>query len=185
MHLPRFLTWTTHRAGRVHYACDTNHMRSAPLRRPVPAVHAQWTPMRPRLFHHVLHAVLERFGLRWLAAGCTCLFYTPHAARTLPTRVAVAFRTAHLHSGPIARAKFQSVCDAPIIATGDFSTFSAPQNLGGGWPSPGSAVLQLVVVGQALTAVAEKKAAEEAEKVPCSSHWMDGCGLRRTASDTC
>ena len=43
-----------------------------------------------------------------------------------------------------------------------------PPNLGGGWPSPGSAVLQLVVVWQAKKAVAEKKAAEEAEKVRSS-----------------
>jgi hypothetical protein len=51
-------------------------------------------------------------------------------------------------------------------------------------PSPGSAVLQLVVVWQAKKAAAEKKAAEEAEKVR-SSPALDGCGLRRTASDTC
>ncbi len=48
---------------------------------------------------------------------------------------------------------------------------------------PGSAVLQLVLVWQAKKAAAEKKAAEEeAEKVP-SSPTLDGCGLRRTASD--
>ena len=108
------------------------------------------------------------------AAGCTCLFYTPHTARTLPTRVAAAFRTAHLHSGPISRTKFECAFNAPIIARGSFPTFSDPQNLyGGGWPSPGSAVLQLVVVWQAKKAAAEKKAAEEeAEKVPSSPHWM-------------
>jgi hypothetical protein len=38
--------------------------------------------------------------------------------------------------------------------------------------------------GQAKKAVAEKTAAEEAEKVR-SSPTLDGCGLRRTASDTC
>ena len=53
-----------------------------------------------------------------------------------------------------------------------------------GWPAPGFAVLQLVVVWQAKKAAAEKQAAEEAEKVP-SSPGLDGCGLRRTASDTC
>jgi hypothetical protein len=37
---------------------------------------------------------------------------------------------------------------------------------------PGSAVLQLVLVWQAKKAAAEKKAAEEAEKVPSSPHWM-------------
>ena len=42
----------------------------------------------------------------------------------------------------------------------------------GGWPSPGFAVLQLAPVWQAKQVVAEKKAAEEAEKVPSSPHWM-------------
>jgi hypothetical protein len=50
-------------------------------------------------------------------------------------------------------------------------TFSDPNILGGGWPSPGFAFLQLVVVWQAKKAVAEKEAAEEAaEKV--RSSWM-------------
>ena len=49
---------------------------------------------------------------------------------------------------------------------------------------PGSAVLQLGLVWQAKQAVAEKKAAEEAEKVR-SSRALDGFGLRRTASGTC
>ena len=40
------------------------------------------------------------------------------------------------------------------------------------------------LVWQAKKAAAEKKAAEEAEKVR-SSLALDGCGLRRTASDTC
>ena len=104
------------------------------------------------------------------AAGCTCLFYTPHAARTPPTRVAIAFRTAHLHSGPIARTKFECAFNAPTIVRGKaFDLFGPPKSGWGGWPSPGSAVRQLVVVWQAKKAVAEKKAAaEEAEKVPCS-----------------
>jgi hypothetical protein len=58
---------------------------------------------------------------------------------------------------------------------GRFSTFffGPPEICVGGWPSPGSAVLQLVVVWQAKKAVAEKKAAEEeAEKVPSSLYWM-------------
>jgi hypothetical protein len=50
--------------GRVHHACDTNHMRGAPFRRPVPAEHAQWTRMRRRFFHHMPNAVLERCGFR-------------------------------------------------------------------------------------------------------------------------
>ena len=91
----------------------------------------------------------------------------PH---TPPTRVAAAFRAAHLHSGPIARTKFRCAFNAPIVARGEFSTFSDPPNLGGGWPPRGSAVLQLVVVWQAKKAVAEKKTAEEAEKVRSSPH---------------
>ena len=39
------------------------------------------------------------------------------------------------------------------------------------------------LVWQAKKAAADKKAAEEAEKVR-SSLALDGCGLRRTASDT-
>jgi hypothetical protein len=121
-----------------------------------------------------------------VAAGCTCPFYTPHHARTPPTRVAAAFRTAHLHSGPIARTKFRRAFNAPIIATGRFfDLFGPPQIWVGVGPLPGSAVRQLVVVWQAKKAVAEKKAAdEEAEKVPCSPA-LDGFGLRRTASATC
>ena len=118
-----------------------------------------------------------------LAAGCTCRFYIPLAASTPPTRAAVAFRTAHLHCGPIARTKFECAFDARIIARGKFSAFSDPQNLGGG-PAPGFAVLQLGLVWQAKQAVAEKKAAEDAEKV-LSSPALDAFGLRRTASDTC
>ena len=49
---------------------------------------------------------------------------------------------------------------------------------------PGSAVLQLGLVWQAKQAVAAKKAAEEAEKVP-SSPALGAFGLRRTASDAC
>ena len=51
-----------------------------------------------------------------------------------------------------------------------------------GWPSPGSAVLQLVVVWQAKKAVAEKKAAEEAEKVRSSPHWMDAVSVALRAT---
>ena len=112
-----------------------------------------------------------------------CRLYTPCAART-PTRAAVAFRTAHLHCGPIARTKFGCAFDARVIARGKFSTFSGPQNLGGGvGPAPGSAVLQLGLVWQAKQAVAAKKAAEEAEQVR-SSPALYAFGLRRTVSDT-
>jgi hypothetical protein len=62
--------------------------------------------------------------------------------------------------------------------------FGPPQIRVGGWPAPGFAVLQLGLVWQAKQAVAEKKAAEDAEKVP-SSPALDAFGLRRTASDTC
>jgi hypothetical protein len=37
-------TGTTHRGGIVHHACDINHMRSAPLRRPMPAVQRSGPP---------------------------------------------------------------------------------------------------------------------------------------------
>ena len=62
---------------------------------------------------------------------------------------------------------------------GKFSDLFGPPQIGvGGWPSPGSAVLQLVVVWQAKKAVAEKKAAdEEAEKVRSSPHWMDAVSV--------
>ena len=51
-----------------------------------------------------------------------------------------------------------------------FDIFGPPKSGWGSAPSPGSAVLQLVVVWQAKKAVAEKKAAEEAEKVRSSPH---------------
>jgi hypothetical protein len=55
--------------------------------------------------------------------------------------------------------------------------------LGGGWPSPGSAVLQLVLVWQAKKAVAEKQAAAAAaEKVPSSPHWMDAVSIALRAT---
>jgi hypothetical protein len=61
---------------------------------------------------------------------------------------------------------------------GRFSTFSDPPKSGCGvGPSPGSAVLQLVVVWQAKKAVAEKQAAEEAEKVPSSPHRIDAVSV--------
>ena len=101
-----------------------------------------------------------------------CRLYTPCAART-PTRAAVAFRTAHLHCGPIARTKFGCAFDARVIARGKFSTFSGPPKSGWGvGPAPGSAVLQLGLVWQAKQAVAAKKAAEEAAQVPSS---QTGC----------
>ena len=124
--------------------------------------------------------VFERRGLRRAAR---CRLYTPTRRARTPTRAAVAFRTAHLHCGPIARTKFECAFDARIIARGKFSAFSDPQNLGGG-PAPGFAVLQLGLVWQAKQAVAAKKAAEEAEKVR-SSRALDAFGLRRTASDAC
>ena len=68
---------------------------------------------------------------RGLAAGCACRLHTPRGARTPPTRVAAAFRTAHLHSGPISRTKFECAFNAPINREGNFPTFSDPPNLGG------------------------------------------------------
>ena len=119
------------------------------------------------------------------AAGCNTRFYTPHPARTLPTRVAAAFRTAHLHSGPIARTKFRRAFNAPIIARGLFSTFSDPPKSGWGLPPPGSAVLQLVpgLAGQEGGGREEggRRGGGEGPFLPA----LDGCGLRRTAIDTC
>jgi hypothetical protein len=108
-------TWTTHRAGRVHHACDTNHMCSAPLPPSRARRAAQWALVRLRLFRHVRHALVERCDLRRAAhVGVT----PQYAARTPPTRVAVAFRTVHLHSGPISRTKLRCAFDAPIISDG-------------------------------------------------------------------
>ena len=43
-------------------------------------------------------------------------------------------------------------------------------------------MLQLVLVWQAKKAVAEKKAAEEAEKVRSSPHWMDAVSVALRAT---
>ena len=51
-----------------------------------------------------------------------------------------------------------------------------------GRPLPGFAVLQIVVVWQAKKAVAGKKAAEEAEQVPCFPHWMDSISVALQAT---
>ena len=93
-----------------------------------------------------------------LRRDARCRLYTPCATRT-PTRAAVAFRSAHLHCGPIARTKFERAFDARIVARGKFSAFSDPRNLGRGLARAGSAVLQLGLVWQAKQAVAAKKAA--------------------------
>ncbi len=109
--------------------------------------------------------------------------FTPH---TPPTCAAAAFRNAHLHSGPIARTKFRCAFNAPMIARGDFPTFSDPPKSGWGLALAGlcsSAAWFGSLVWQAKKAVAEKKAAEEAEEVvPSSPHWMDSgsIGLRAT-----
>jgi hypothetical protein len=60
--------------------------------------------------------------------------------------------------------------------------FGPPKSGWGGSPSPGSAVLQLVVVWQAKKAVTVKKAAEEAEKVRSSPHWMDAVSVALRAT---
>ena len=92
--------------------------------------------------------------------------FTPrYAARTPPTRVAAAFRTAHLHSGPISRTKLRRAFDAPIISNGFFRPFGPPPIWVGVGPSPGFAVLPFALVWQAKKAVANKKAAEEAAPV--------------------
>ena len=71
-----------------------------------------------------------------------------------------------------------------------FSTFSDPPNLyGGGWPSPGFAVLQLVLVWAGQEGGGQEgggreeggRGGGEGPFLPT----LNGCGLRRTASDTC
>jgi hypothetical protein len=104
----------THRAsnrddapgGTVHYACNTNHMCSAPFRRPVPAVHAQWTPMCLHLSHHVPPAVFERCGLR-RAATLGCSLHAPHGRRqcALPPRFAPRTCTPAPSHGPNSKAR--------------------------------------------------------------------------------
>ncbi len=96
-------------------------------------------------------------GALRVAAGCTTPSHTPPVSRTLPKRVAVALRTAHLHCGPIARPKFRGAFDAPIIARGIFDPFGPPKS----GPSPGFEALPLFV----LLWQAEDKAAEEAAQV--------------------
>ena len=63
-----------------------------------------------------------------------------------------------------------------------FDLFGPPKSGCGVGPSPGSAVLQLVVVWQAKKAAAEKQAAEEAEKVPSSPHWTDAVSVALRAT---
>jgi hypothetical protein len=96
---------TMHRASnlddaprrRVHHACATTSCVVHPS-----AVRARSAnPHAPPLFQS--RSARPR-GASRPAAGCTCRFDTPRAAR-MPTRVAVAFRTVHLHSGPIAPTK--------------------------------------------------------------------------------
>jgi hypothetical protein len=115
--------------------------------------------------------------------GCNTRFYTPRATLT-PTRVAVAFRTAHLHSGPIARAKFRCAFNAPIIARGKFFDLIGPPEIYmvGVGPRRALQFCSTLWFGQAKKAVANKKAAEEAEKVRSSLHWMDSISVALRAT---
>ena len=119
-----------------------------------------------------------------VAAGCTCRFFTPHASRPPPTRVAAAFRTAHLHSGPISRTKFECAFDAPIIARENFRPFRTPKI----W------VGRLALAGLCSSAARRGLAGQEGGGREESGRRggeglflpaLDGCGLRRTASDAC
>jgi hypothetical protein len=81
--------------GRVHHACATTACVVHPSAVRARAANPHAPPLSPSL------AARPR-GASRSAAGCPCRLYTPRAART-PTHVAVAFRTARLHSGPISR----------------------------------------------------------------------------------
>ena len=63
-----------------------------------------------------------------------------------------------------------------------FDIFGPPKSGWGVGPAPGFAVLQLGLVWQAKQAVAAKKAAEEAEKVPSPPHWMHSVSVALRAT---
>ena len=99
--------------------------------------------------------------------------------RASPSRFAPRTCTPAPSHGP----NFDAQSTRPQSRGDFFRPFRTPQIGVGGWPSPGSAVLQLVVVWQAKKAVAVKKAAEEeAEKVPSSPHWMDAVSVALRAT---
>jgi hypothetical protein len=83
--------------GRMHHACAP----TACVVHPSAVCARAANPHAPPLFPS--RAARPR-GASHSAAGCTCRLCTPRAART-PPRLAYAFRTAHLHSGLIARTR--------------------------------------------------------------------------------
>jgi hypothetical protein len=80
---------------------------------------------------------------------------------------------------PTRRTHARTTKRVAVAFRGIFRPFRTPKIRVGGWPSPGFAVLQLALVWQAKKAVAEKKAAEEFEKVRFLPT-LDVFGLRRT-----
>ncbi len=100
----------------------------------------------------------------------------PCASRTPPpTRAADARRRRVSHRAPALRPHRTDQISMRVQRAhnreGKFSDlFEPPKSGWGGWPPPGSAVLQLVVVWQGKKAVAKKKAAEEAVQVRSSPH---------------
>jgi hypothetical protein len=121
-------TGTTHRAE----GCTTHATQTTCVVHPSASRARRARAVDPHVPPPFPSCATRRFGALRLAAGCNTRLYNPRASRTPPMRVAVAFRAAHLHSGPIARTKFRSACDAPIIARGDFRPFRIPPKSGWG-----------------------------------------------------
>jgi hypothetical protein len=64
-----------------------------------------------------------------------------------------------------------------------FGLFGPPHQIWVGvGPRPALQFCTMLWFGQAKKAVAEKKAAEEAEKVPSSPHWMDSVSVALRAT---
>ena len=99
-----------------------------------------------------------------------------------PTRVAVAFRTAHLHSGPIARTKLRCAFDAPIILSGLFRPFRTPKNLGGGRPLAGlcSTAVRSGLAGQ--EGGGRQEGGRRGGEGPFLSHWTCGPQVPRVCA---
>ena len=125
--------------------------------------------MRLRSSHHVPHALEERRGLQWAAR----VGLTPH---TPQTRADVRRRRVS-HRAPALRPHLTHQISTRVQCAHNrdrifFDIFGPPKICVGVGPSPGFAVLQLVLVWQAKKAVAKKEAAEEAAQVPSS---QTGC----------
>ncbi len=123
-----------------------------------------------------------RRGLRRAAHVCS----TPHTPRARrqrapPLRLAPRTCTPAPSHGP----NFDARSTRPQSRGVKFSTFSDPPNLyGGGWPSPGFAVLQLILVWAGQEGGGREEGGRGGGEGPFLPT-LNGCGLRRTASDTC